>query len=557
LPTRCRRSSLFPTRIPFPIVYLSITLSSQVIGMLFHAGKPLSIMLSERRGAMMRQVRGLLILPILLAMVVMAVPLPVGAAGSLQNINHVVVIYQENWSFDGLYGKFPGTNGSANAGATVTQVDKNGTPYATLPQPVDTSQKPPVADSRFPANMPVQPFDAAQFVKPNDKTGDLVHRYYQEQDQINGGKMDKYVAVSDAAGLAMSYYDATNMPEGKLAQQYTMADNTFHAAFGGSYLNHFWLICACTPQFPNAPDAMKAQVDASGGVTKDGSVTPDGYSINTSFTVNTPHPASVKDAATLVPNQTMPTIGDRLSAKNLDWAWYSGGWNDALAGKPDALFQYHHQPFTYFANYADGTPAKAQHLKDETDFTKALTANTLPAVSFVKPLGPDNEHPGYTSLQQGQQHVADLVAAVQKSPYWKDTAIVIIYDENGGRWDHVAPPKGDKWGPGTRVPMIVISPFAKQGFVDHTQYDTTSILKTIENRWGLAPLGSRDAQVNDLTNAFDFSQAASGRTGGGAGSVLPVTGAVRTDNRIPGLLLLGVMGFLSLGVGIAVRRTRV
>jgi len=256
----------------------------------------------------------------------------------------------------------------------------------------------------------------------------------QEQEQIDGGKMDKYVAVSDAAGLAMSYYDATNMPEGKLAQQYTMADNTFHAAFGGSYLNHFWLICACTPQFPNAPAAMKAQVDANGGVTKDGSVTPDGYSINTSFTVNTPHPASVTDKATLVPNQTMPTIGDRLSEKNLDWAWYSGGWNDALAGKPDPLFQFHHQPFAYFANYADGTPAKAQHLKDETDFTKALTANTLPAVSFIKPLGPDNEHPGYTSLQQGQQHVADLVAAVQKSPYWKDTAIVITYDENGGRW---------------------------------------------------------------------------------------------------------------------------
>jgi len=514
-------------------------------------------MVMERREAMMRQLRGLLSLPILLALVTMAAPLPVGAAGSLQNINHVIVIYQENWSFDGLYGKFPGANGLANDSATVTQVDKNGTPYATLPQPIDTNQKPPAADPRFPANMPVQPYDTAQFVKPNDRTGDLVHRYYQEQDQIDGGKMDKYVAVSDAAGLAMSYYDATNMPEGKLAQQYTMADNTFHAAFGGSYLNHFWLICACTPQFPNAPDAMKAQVDAKGVVTKDGSVTPDGYSINTSFTVNAPHPASVKDATTLVPNQTAPTIGDRLSAKSLDWAWYSGGWNDALAGKPDPLFQFHHQPFAYFANYADGTPAKAQHLKDETDFTKALTANTLPAVSFVKPLGPDNEHPGYTSLQQGQQHVADLVAAVQKSPYWKDTAIVITYDENGGRWDHVAPPKGDKWGPGTRVPMIVISPFAKQGFVDHTQYDTTSILKTIENRWELAPLGSRDAQVNDLSNAFDFSQAAPGGTGGGAGSILPVTGAVRTDNRIPGLLLLGMMGFLTLGVGVAVRRTRV
>jgi len=122
----------------------------------------------------------LLSLPILFALVAMAIPLPVGAAGSLQNINHVVVIYQENWSFDGLYGKFPGANGLANDSATVTQVDKNGTPYTTLPQPIDTNQKPPAADPRFPANMPVQPFDTAQFVKPNDITGDLVHRYYQE-----------------------------------------------------------------------------------------------------------------------------------------------------------------------------------------------------------------------------------------------------------------------------------------------------------------------------------------------------------------------------------------
>jgi len=130
----------------------------------------------------------------------------------------------------------------------------------------------------------------------------------------------------------------------------------------------------------------------------------------------------------------------------------------------------------------------------------------VPAVSFIKPLGPDNEHPGYTNLARGQQHVADLVQAIQKSSIWTDTVIIITYDENGGFWDHVAPPKIDKWGPGTRVPTIIISPYAKKGFVDHTQYDTTSILKLIETRWGLQPLGTRDAAANDLTNAFDFSQ---------------------------------------------------
>ncbi|TMC20455.1 MAG: acid phosphatase, partial [Chloroflexi bacterium] len=385
-------------------------------------------------------------------------------------IRHLIVLYQENWSFDSLYGYFPGVDGIKNASPTaVQQVDKNGKPYTTLPQPLNNNQP----DSRFPANLPVQPFDAAKYVTPDLMTGDLVHRFYQEQYQVDGGKMDKFVAWSDAAGLVMSYYDATNLPEGKLAQQYTMGDHFFHAAFGGSFLNHFWMICACTAKFPNAPTTLVAQLDSNGQMVKDGAVTPDGYAVNTSFTVNTPHPSDTP-TANLVPQQTMPTIGDELSAQNVSWAWYAGGWNGALAGHPDKLFQFHHQPFAYFANYADNKPAKKEHLKDEQDFLAALQDGTLPAISFVKPLGTQNEHPGYANETGGQQHIADLVKAIQASSVWQDTAIVIAYDENGGRWDHVAPPRGDRWGPGVRVPAIFISPFAKRGVVDHTVYDTSS-----------------------------------------------------------------------------------
>jgi len=184
-----------------------------------------------------------------------------------------------------------------------------------------------------------------------------------------------------------------------------------------------------------------------------------------------------------------------------------GGWNDALAGHAGPLFQFHHQPFIYFANYADGTPAKAEHLKDEQDFLAALAGGRLPAVSFVKPYGLDNEHPGYTDLITGEQHVRALIDAVRASPHWNHTAIVITYDENGGFWDHVAPPVVDRWGPGSRVPAIVISPFARRGYVDHHRYDTTSILALIEHRWGLAPLSTRDAAADPLSGAFDFSQA--------------------------------------------------
>jgi len=475
------------------------------------------------------------------------VPLPVAAASSsvLSRVGHIVVIYQENWSFDSLYGKFPGANGLANAGNAVKQVDANGNAYALLPQPMDTSAKPPAPDARFPANLPVQPFDASQYVQPDQKTGDLVHRFYQEQLQIDSGKMDKFVAYSDAAGLVMSYYDATSLPEGQLAKQYVMADDFFHASFGGSFLNHFWLICACTPSFFNAPGSAVAKLGTDGSLISDGSVTPDGYAVNTTFTVNQPHPATAA-AAALMPNQSLPTIGDRLNDKGLTWAWYAGGWNDALAGHADPLFQFHHQPFAYFTRYADGTDLKKEHLKDEQDFLAAAKAGQLPAVSFVKPVGSQNEHPGYADEVHGQQHVADLVQAVQQGPNWKDTMIVITYDENGGRWDHVAPPKGDRWGPGTRVPAIVVSPLARRGFIDHTEYDTTSILRTIEQRWNLAPLGSRDAKVNSLAGSLDPNLASSTASTGGASppATLIVIGA---------LVALAIAG---LGTGILIRRAR-
>jgi phospholipase C len=452
----------------------------------------------------MRRFRFALVLCTLAAVSALVVLPPLTSAqSSLSRVNHIIVIYQENRSFDAIYGFFPGANGLANAATTIPQVDGSGEPYAVLPQPRDTTATPPGPDPRFPDDLPVTPFDIAQYVPPDEKTGDMVHRFYQEQDQIDGGLMDRFVTVSDGLGLVMGYYDARNMPEGLLAQQYVLADNFFHAAFGGSFLNHFWLVCACTPWWPDAPGTIRAEVGPDGRLIRDGQVTMDGYAVNTSYTINTPHPANVVDPELLVPNQTMPNIGDSLSEHGISWAWFSGGWNDALAGNPDPLFQFHHQVFAFFENYADGTAAKAEHLLDEQDFFTSLTNGTLPSVSFIKPLGPDNEHPGYASLLQGQQHVADIVGAVQASPYWNDSMIIVTYDEHGGSWDHVAPPVVDRWGPGARVPAIVISPLAKRGFIDHTMYDTTSILKTIENRWNIPPLGARDAAAPDLSNTLN------------------------------------------------------
>jgi len=416
--------------------------------------------------------------------------------GGLQKVGHVVVIYMENRSFDNLYGQFEGADGIANStAAQVTQLDASGNPYTYLPSIPGTSG--------FPTNLPNNYFNIDQYVPSDQETPDVLHRYYQEQMQIDSGKMDKFALYNNTAGLTMGYYKTSLIPLAAVARKYTLCDHFFHSAFGCSFLNHQWLIASTTPLFPNAPARMKAKTDAEGHMVSDGSVTPDGYAVNTLYSVNTPHPAGIP-VESLVPNQTSPTIGDRLTAKGVTWAWYAGGWDSALAGRPDPSFSFHHQPFVYFANYADGTAAKKEHLKDETDFLEAARTGKLPSVSFVKPIGLFNEHPGNANVQSSEQHAVELINAVLDGPDGKDAVVILTYDENGGFWDHIAPPVIDRWGPGTRIPAIIISPFAKKGFVDHTQYETVSILSFIERRWGLEPLTDRDKKANPLQNAFDF-----------------------------------------------------
>lgn len=432
----------------------------------------------------------------------------------LAHIKHIVVLYEENRSFDNLYGRFPGANGIPAAPAR--QVDANGMPLAKLPpvclkaarpagvDPKTGGQACEQLDARFPLELANAPFDAGKYVGLDQMTPDLVHRFYQEQMQIDGGRMDKFASISDAGGLTMGTFDGSSLKLWALAKEFTVADNFFHAAFGGSFLNHQWLACACTPTFPNAPKEMVAEVASDGTMIKDGTVTPDFHVVNTAFSTAEPRPQNVP-AAALVPPQTQPTIGDRLSDAKISWAWYGAGYADAMAGRPDKLFQFHHQPYVYFARYAVGTPDRAEHLKDGADFEAAIDAGTLPAVSFYKPIGAENQHPGYANIVAGDAKAAEIVARIRKNKaLWASTLIVITHDENGGTWDHVAPPVIDKWGPGTRIPAFVIGPFAKRHFVDHTQYDTTSILKLIETRFGLAPLTSRDAAANDMTAALEF-----------------------------------------------------
>ena len=465
----------------------------------------------------------------------------------LSRIEHIVVIYAENRSFDNLYGLFPGANGIANATpAQYTQVDRDGAVLAKLPPVWKTGTSEP--DPAFPRDLPNKPFriDGPPINMPmSTRTRDLVHEYWRNQEQINGGRNDRYVAASDAGALAMGYYDGSTLPLWKWAREYTLADNFFMGAFGGSYLNHLWLICACTPIDANAPASLRPQLDDRGWLKTrptsppsvingapqffGGEVTPDGYSVNTTQPPYQPSrvpPAKGGDARHAdraqhtLPPQTLTTIGDTLSAKGISWVWYAGAWNVALADgmqAPEAprkaintradnapYFVTHHQPFNYFARFAPGTADRAEHLKDYDELVAAIDRGTLPAVAFYKPQGVLNQHPGYADVLSGDQHIADLLARIKASSSWSSTVVIVTYDENGGFWDHVAPPKGDRWGPGTRIPTLIVSPLAKKGFVDHTSYDTTSIIKFITLRFGLAPLPGVRANAGDLTNALEI-----------------------------------------------------
>ena len=452
--------------------------------------------------------------PALLAAALLACPLAPAAAAApagLDKIRHIVVVYLENHSFDNMFGLFPGADGLRGKGKHwAPQVDETGKPYATLPPVMNTGVKPAVPDPRFPQDLPNAPFLIDKFVKLDEKTPDLVHRFYQNPAQIDGGRNDKFALYSDAKGLTMGYYDTRTTRMWALAREFTLDDRYFMGAVGGSFLNHMWLVCACTPAFPGAPDKAKAQIDGDGKMVKDGMVTPDGFAVNTIYSVFQPHPANA-DPAVALPPVANPSIGDRLNGKGVSWAWYSGGWNDALAGKVDQMkenaFQFHHQALAYFADLGDGTPGRAAHLKDEADLYDAIAKGALPSVVFYKPVGVENEHPGYANVTNGDMRAADVIDKIRRSKAWRSTVILVTYDENGGFWDHVPPPKGDRWGPGTRVPLIVVSPFAKRHFVDHKTYDTTAILRLIERRFRLDPLGGErtfpaEHSDNDLRHAL-------------------------------------------------------
>jgi acid phosphatase len=496
-----------------------------------------------------------------------------------RHIETVVVIYAENRSFNNLFASFPGLQHplSALTPDAALQRDRDGTVLPHLP-PIWGGLVPnrqTVEHRDFligPGDLPTPPNSPFPLQTADGDplplglvTRDLVHAFYTNQRQINGGRNDGFVAWGDSGALVMGHYGdaAVNLRLYQIARDFTLCDNFFMGAFGGSYLNHQYLIAARPPFYPGAdrsparhriaqieggdpsgirvrqkPNSPASALDGPALFELD-SITPDFWAVNTmlppyapTFDLDPARPgyANAANELTLVPQQH-ETIGDKLSRKGVEWAWYGGGWGDALAGRmSDAEFpsrpnfQPHHQPFNYFVQFAPGTAERGKRLRDggtgETartnHFLVDVEAGRLPAVSFYKPQGNLNMHAGYSDVDSGDRHIARIVDALRGSKQWERMLVIITFDENGGWWDHVPPPKGDRWGPGTRVPTIIISPFARRGEVDHTIYDTGSIARFVTRRWGLEKLPGLIAREHammaaggpppgDLTDALRFT----------------------------------------------------
>ncbi len=334
----------------------------------------------------------------------------------------------------------------------------------------------PGADG-IPANtkMPVDPTNpAAGYIQPwhigQTTITDLSHNAVTYQQQFDNGKMDGFISALNARAedgrISMGYYDDRDIPYyWNLADHYVLFDRFFSSAPDGSFVNHLYSVAAVHP----------------------GAETPSTI------------------AASL---QNVPTIFDRLQAAGISWKFYVQNYDPTityrnLQGVGSRDSQVIWVPLLNMNRFIDD-PKLSSHIVDMKEYYTDLQNGTLPAVSYIVPSGRSEHPPQYPS--GGEKLLKSLIQELMRSDYWKSSAFIMAYDDWGGWYDHVVPPKVDAVGYGLRVPALLISPYAREAYIDHTQLDFTSILKFIENNWGLQPLSTRDASANDFSSAFDFTQ---------------------------------------------------
>ena len=291
---------------------------------------------------------------------------------------------------------------------------------------------------------------------------DLPHGWLGAATCIDGGKLDGFLWTGSnfpepGIGYALSYYDYHEIPNyWEYARKFVLCDMFFSSVPGPSLPNHLYAVAA---------QAQKIDY------TTDGNIPFNAWAF--------------------------PSLVDRLEQANVSWKYYT----DQLAGPSKPTLWSPLPAFTSFYNNA----ALLERLVPGEQFYTDIRNGVLPAVSWFTPNFDESDHPP-ASVTDGMWHVSRLVNAIMRSRYWADTAIIVVWDDYGGFYDHVLPPAVDENGLGLRVPALVISPYARAGFINHNVFDFTSPLKLVERRFGLTPLTSRDQKSNDMLKCFDFTQ---------------------------------------------------
>jgi phospholipase C len=462
-------------------------------------------------------------------------------ASTATPIKHLVVIFQENVSFDHYFATYPS---AANPPGEPRFRSAAGTPAVNgLNTPLQAPNNPNSA----------QPF---RLGRDQAQTCDQDHSYTDEQKAFDSGLMDKFVETvgrgapgcadyGKGAGLVMGYFDGNTVTGlWNYAQHFAMSDNSYGTTFGPSTPGALNLVAGQTHGFAATSSAVTAN----------------------STVIGDPQPAGDKCDTRDTTTSTDPkntNVGDLLNAKGTTWGWFQGGFADCTAahvnigGVSSLDYIPHHEPFQYFASTANpthtppasvseiGHPGQANHQYDLTNFWSAVNAGSMPAVSFLKARAFQDGHAGYSSPLDEQRFLVETINRLQKTPDWKNTAVVIAYDDSDGWYDHQMSPivnqsndpahdaltdtktcgtnpsriaggYQDRCGYGPRLPLIVVSPFAKANFVDHTTTDQSSILRFIEDNWQIGRIGnsSFDAKAGSLNNLFAFSGGSRGDSKG-------------------------------------------
>ncbi|MGI8867327.1 MAG: phospholipase C [Mycobacteriales bacterium] len=505
----------------------------------------------RRRGAVLASVAGLAALALLGGTTPSQAAPSAGEPATATPIKHLVVIFGENVSFDHYFGTYPhapNPQGEPGFHAKADTAGVNGLNAALLTHNPNSAQPQRLAPSEA-------------------LTCDQDHGYTAEQQAFDHGLMDKFVQYTDSEsctapnvskpGLVMDYFDGNTVTGlWNYAQHYAMSDNSYGTVFG--------------PSTPGALDLVSGQTHGGYAVTPAGTRTTDPYVVaspdsnGVGTVINDPDPA-YDDCANTRNHAVMTgqNIGDLLNARGVSWGWFQGGFRPTveatatskavcgsahqnIGGVSVTDYSPHHEPFEYYQSTANphhlapsslaaiGHNDRANHQYDLRDLRSALSTGNLPAVSFLKAAEYQDGHAGYSDPLDEQHFVVNTLNQLQSSKEWKSTAVVLAYDDSDGWYDHQQGPivndsqsaddalsgpgmcggnaslggYQERCGYGPRLPLLVLSPYARRNYVDHTITDQTSILRFVEDNWLAGRRigdGSYDSLAGSLTGMLDLT----------------------------------------------------